>query len=414
MDMDTKNDSKRREVIDLAVSPETTQSTLSLEKVTEKLPPELIIMILRNCIGNEQFDVARGTLGVHYLIWQRSTFIPASKLRLLPGPLLRTYHQLRRNSLITSTKTFSDPSVFYMAHVLLAPERFRPPNHAWARMFARPGSLLFRSCQYIGSVRYPVMLNVLEKIHLDFSAAEYFSLFAVPVPPFSDSSHYANKNFMPGSSSDPFLHNAGRFLSGTKELTLHFGERYKGANPWGIKPGLVCDSGLVIDWILEFAWARRFLQHIPVIRLTGAVQPWVQHKWHRIFEAQAKIWKGPDGRSPARAYQAHPPETRTFLFESLDENDVKAWSGQDHYPPRCKCKTACLRVFGEGVVEGPLCLRTKVESWDWIDRESEEEEEKKVFVVPEGAEVIEISSEEDMEDGDIEDEGMEAEDTDDE
>lgn len=123
---------------------------------------------------------------------------------------------------------------------------------------------------------------------------------------------------------NPLCHGAAAFLLHTRDFTLHFGTAYKSANAWynvGDKkwcttlttitttanaaasslgqeeeeemtePRLrphVCDSGRVVDWILEYAWHYGFLQHIPRIRLTGDVQPWVREKWYAIFAAQAE------------------------------------------------------------------------------------------------------------------------------
>lgn len=50
----------------------------------------------------------------------------------------------------------------------------------------------------------------------------------------------------------------------------------------------VCQSGLVIDWILTYAWYHQYLQHIRTINITGDVQPWVKEKWHKIFNRQAR------------------------------------------------------------------------------------------------------------------------------
>ncbi|KAH8700069.1 hypothetical protein GQ44DRAFT_66750 [Phaeosphaeriaceae sp. PMI808] len=78
---------------------------------------------------------------------------------------------------------------------------------------------------------------------------------------------------------------------------LHFGTAYRYSNPWsnfGTNTLLrnarcgpnICEKGIVIDWVSEYAWSNAFLQHIPKIRLMGDVQAWVQEKWYAIFERQ--------------------------------------------------------------------------------------------------------------------------------
>lgn len=117
-----------------------------------------------------------------------------------------------------------------------------------------------------------------------------------------------NQSFpLTSSRRDEFCQNAAIFLGSTEELTLEFGDKYKSEHPWynlndefwnqhreewpygaaRLRPN-VCESGLVIDWILSYAWHNQYLQHIPKVRLTGDVQEWVKQKWHRIFEQQAQ------------------------------------------------------------------------------------------------------------------------------
>ena len=128
-------------------------------------------------------------------------------------------------------------------------------------------------------------------------------MFDVAVPPF----HYRDGAFAGDNLyRDEFCHGAGHFLLHTKELEIHFGDAYKQVNPWydvqeaawcetnpawnyaeaRLRPH-VCDSGLVIDWILEYAWYNGHLQHIKTITLTGDIQPWVREKWYDIFKRHA-------------------------------------------------------------------------------------------------------------------------------
>jgi hypothetical protein len=42
--------------------------------------------------------------------------------------------------------------------------------------------------------------------------------------------------------------------------------------------GEQCYAGILIDWILEYAWARGWVQHLESITLDGLMQDWVRHK----------------------------------------------------------------------------------------------------------------------------------------
>lgn len=177
------------------------------------------------------------------------------------------------------------------------------------------------------------------------------------------------------------------FLRIQKELELHFGDPYKQTNPWydvqeptwcegnpawnyaeARLPPHICESGLVIDWILGYAWYGGYLQHIKTITLTGDVQQWVKDKWYDIFELQAAYLETHPGEH-IPIFAVHTPDPidlGTVGMEDEDEDD-DAWRPQHHYPPPCKCEVGCWRLRGGRVDEG-----LEAKSWDDFETYSDE------------------------------------------
>jgi hypothetical protein len=191
----------------------------------------------------------------------------------------------------------------------------------------------------------------LERIRLDFTSEDYFALFGVKVPPFE------NENISIGHAD---AYGAATFLKHTKELTLHFGSLYRSAHPWyelsdtawdvpdhsGVEPRLrpgVCVSGLVVDWILTYAWQHQLLQHIPSIALSGDVQAWVKAKWELIFKrAHPQQEDYGNGKEVDAIEQVG---RRESIMQGTD------WEPQDHYPPVCRCEVDCDRLGVSGVLD---------------------------------------------------------------
>jgi hypothetical protein len=196
-----------------------------------------------------------------------------------------------------------------------------------------------------------------EKISLDFSAEQYFALFNVSIPPFHYSDPVTGDNLHP----DPLLHGAAFFLAHARVLELHFGSKYKWAHPWcevqehpwqeARSCPHICDSGIVVDWILEFAWYAGSLQHLEKLTITGDVQTWVLDKWNGIFLAHRQyVEEHPqDVDAPFVVYE---PDIAAISSLGMPRGDDDAeWCPELHYPPVCSCRIACERLVHGGVVD---------------------------------------------------------------
>jgi hypothetical protein len=291
--------------------------------------------------------------------------------------------RLRKLSWLRDTKTFDRPEELYMSHYYLRqPGRRTLPDH----LAASPSWRSFHEDRYKVSLLddiiaaphpYGLSRSGLEKIRLDFTAEQYFALFNVHVPPFSDPE---NAYF------DRRCHGAAAFLEHTQKLTLHFGEAYKYVHPWvgiadpawsipkydgylaaALRPR-VCEMGTMIDWILSYAWHHGFLQHISDITLTGDVQDWVKFKWYKIFEEQ-KQWNTAHGIPALRQKDeddvpnhllVHKPDI--YAIEHVGDAIDADWAPEDHYPPACTCAIGCWRLQNGRVEE-------EIKEMTWEDYE---------------------------------------------
>ncbi|KAJ4371109.1 hypothetical protein N0V83_004325 [Neocucurbitaria cava] len=389
-----------------------------------------------------------GTYGVFW------TNARTADLAALPPYLQAEFLRIWKLGWLTGPKNFESPWDFYMGHYLLLNSVLW---HHFGGGFNVPDSMvaaLRTRLDFDDDGRFGIDTNVgdlvpskerwpdpllpyhgLEKVRLDFDAEQYFALFNVAVPPFNYQDNGVHgDNLYP----DPFCHGAAALLLHTKDLTLHFGTAYKSAHPWynvgeekwctspttttaapssslpgvivegeeTVEPRLrphVCVSGKVADWILEYAWHHRFLQHIPHIRITGDVQPWVREKWHAIFAAQAEHNKQvlaatstatpatPATATPApvgvlqrntllQPFAVHRPDIRAIEGigkvrrnddddeDPADPADQPEWKPERYYPPKCECEIGCWRLVGGKVLE-----ETREKSWEEMQEEQGEE-----------------------------------------
>ncbi len=244
-------------------------------------------------------------------------------------------------------KTFISAHNFAMVHYYL-----NPPLNA--------------PCVISTLITAPYHLNQnhgLEKVRLDFNADDYFAFFDVYFPPFYDA---------PGApataelDTDSFAHGAAVFLQHTERLTLHFGSKYKYMTPWGrldeeewstCRRPMICDSGKHVDWILSFAWANRYLQHIKSIKITGDVQDWVKIKWHNIFDRHAKYAAAQRKQAlPVDPLATHDPDI--FAIQEIGQNHSITWEPEKFYPSPCDCQIGCWRLK-DGQVEAEVPLKTE-------------------------------------------------------
>ncbi|OAL53716.1 hypothetical protein IQ07DRAFT_317685 [Pyrenochaeta sp. DS3sAY3a] len=344
---------------------------LDFHTIIKKVPMEIALQILAAWMAAPKLTVEDRTgltesgeqdpREVLSLVYKCATNLESRDNSLMPPALREEYQRLYRRSWHLDTKEFTHPYNFYMSHVMLGA---CDPRHGGP---FEPPSAIYRTLKDVDYLVQPeikmpfrgLKQNGLEKIELDLSAEEYFSIFRVRVPPFDQ---YANRHH------DAFLEGTGVFLAHTEDLTLHFGTAYMGENPWYAtsawewietnpcwlygeaknRPN-VCTSGKVIDWILEYAWHHGMLQHIPRIRLTGVLQPWVRAKWYDIFARHA-AWRArhPAPRCPRRQdrkakwqrrywHHVHKPDIEGISTLGLrvddsdddDEDDEESSSEQD-------------------------------------------------------------------------------------
>jgi hypothetical protein len=264
----------------------------------------------------------------------------------LPPDLMAEYDRIRHLSWLTAPKYFPRPYDFYMSHYLLA----HLPSSATKFELRNPCPISFyqtyplpvnaEAHPYMGLNHPRLSTHGLEKIVLDFSAPEYFAMFDVCLPGFEQEKEWYH---------DRHVHSSARFLEKCTHLTLVFGATYRYSHAWytlddpewenaRCRPH-VCELGLVIDWILEHAWAKGYLHHIETIKLEGEVQPWVKAKWASIFETQRV--RG----MPRDRFAVHRPDwdriERRGWEEEMDEGE---WIAQENYPPACTCEKGCWEV----------------------------------------------------------------------
>jgi hypothetical protein len=373
---------------------------MTLKVAAQHLPTELLLRVLEEWVGQQRVIIDCCGHSNYTLSYTKpenpDPFSLISKTSDTPSSIFKEYFHVRIHSWLTDTKDFSDPSTLYLSHLLMS-LKMSDRLGAYILPTGQPWDTMLRDLHLTLRANFPILkdhnmqyalfphlapLHGFEKIKLDFTSEQYFAVFDVSVPPF----HYAdttrtNDNLYP----DPYCHSAGAFLAHTRELELHFGTAYKSTNPWynvqepawcetnttwnygeaRLRPR-VCESGRVIDWILEYAWYAGFLQHIRKIRLTGDIQEWVKRKWEDILRRHGEYVDECPGEQEVGIFAVYRPdvieiETIGMVGDNShdDDDDDEAWMPWNHYPPRCTCEVGCWRLKG-GVVEEELQDKT----WD--------------------------------------------------
>ncbi|KAF2706259.1 hypothetical protein K504DRAFT_447972 [Pleomassaria siparia CBS 279.74] len=247
-----------------------------------------------------------------------------------------------------------------------------------------------QACESTDSIRFAVgdaeprkptfgtQLHGLSKVIFDFPSEDYMKFFNVMLPPFDE--------------MDQSMAQHSSMLRRTRHIVLRFNSSF--TDPWCdcnddrwtfFRPGSdpsnppkkkrkprenrgsrrsrkcktghpppdptwnprfreqVCSHGLVIDWILSFAWSGKYLQHLSSITLEGHMQDWVREKWTSIFERHR--------REPGFTYDPDIAaiQNRGKTGDTLKDND---WDPAEHFAPRCtgmcrmKCRTLSDRAKG--------------------------------------------------------------------
>ena len=365
---------------------------MTFQLAAAHLPIELLPMVLKEWIGAQRVVV--GNFGsLDYTLSYSNPDNP-SLLFTIPKPLLRDYVRQRIHAWSTDTKEFDDPPTFYLSHLLTS---LKMPDNRLASYDVSSHSLnpISRDPNLTLSTTSPInnihkLRNILfpclppthgfEKIKLDFTAEQYFALFDVQVPPF----HYRDDTVTGDNLyHDDHCHSAGLFLAHTHALELHFGSAYKSSNPWynvtepawcapnpawsyveaRLRPH-VCDSGMVVDWILEYAWYAGYLQRIRDIKLSGDMQGWVREKWYDIFRRHADHVEAHPGEHVG-IFAVHEPDPIELEMigmtddgeEDEEDEEDEAWMPRNHYPPPCTCEIGCWRLQN-GKIEEEIKAKT--------------------------------------------------------
>ncbi|RAR16457.1 hypothetical protein DDE83_000022 [Stemphylium lycopersici] len=343
------------------------------------LPRELLDQVLRDWLGPQCIFVDTSACSSHTLRYASPN---STNLDLQIGnfdiALIRESSRFRVLSWLRDRKDFQDPYDFYMSHLILSthPEtpigQYLAYSHPWLSLNHQTDVKLrmefpvIRDTTAQHAVHLPHMpaLHGLEKIKLDFTAEQLFALFGVTVAPFNYQDDIRGDSLY----HDAYLHAAGHFLAHTKDLELHFGDAYKLANPWydvqdpawcknkdrwpygeaRLRPH-VCESGAVIDRILEYGWYNGYLQPVQKITLTGNVQEWVKKKWSSIFDRHAKLAQARP-KEQIDIFAVHTPDIKAIETIGMAGDKTTGdgeWEPRDCYPPPCQCKIACSRLKGE-------------------------------------------------------------------
>jgi hypothetical protein len=336
---------------------------LSFNTLLPFLPLEIVYCILEHWMSPQQLTVVDRPTAGSCQDDTPSQFLVAyacdtdTVVASLPPTLRTEYWRLRHLSWLRSPKQFAHIYDFYMSHYLLSLMSSLGIN--FVSLSLAPSNLCQAYPDATGAAVHSLIsqdhprntTRGLEQIILDFDAIQYFALFDVRVPPYNRNNVY----------HDPHLHRAATLLENCTDLTLVFGTAYRYAHPWYVLDDPACDDarcrlhvcemGVIIDWILEYAWAYGFLQHIAEIRLEGDVQGWVRQKWEEIFTRQQKwnrecelvkpMWIGGD------RFQIHKPDLHRIEWWGMDEEGNEEWKAKDNYPPICECERGCWELEGE-------------------------------------------------------------------
>lgn len=173
--------------------------SLSFRALKGRLPKEIIFHILYawsapqsllvDPISNTTDQQSPGIDHEFHVEYACSTDEIVFHALVLPQYLKNEYRRYRHLLWLTSVKDFNAPYDFYMSHHLLQPHlpgdlsAYALPSPSWQALEDREdwqvkiSDLLTRPHPHL-------RFHGLERIKLDFSAEQYFSLFRVAVPPF--------------------------------------------------------------------------------------------------------------------------------------------------------------------------------------------------------------------------------------
>tara|TARA_R110002003_G_scaffold25_11_gene1217 strand:- start:879 stop:1823 length:945 start_codon:yes stop_codon:yes gene_type:complete len=216
-----------------------TNRRLSFFEVSSLLPLEVVSQILQAWMAPQHLivqDISAGFFdedAVYQMMvmWACDTDSVAKTAAAFPTELQEEYWRIRQLSWLKSAKTFTSGHDFYMSHFALSldPHSKFPAfsvDNVPVGILSAPQAHEAKIQPLIASPHAHLNFHGLERISLEFTAAEYFCLFDVRVPPFDikDTDFFGDDLY-----HDELLNGAAGLLQHTQELTLVFGDRYKWA-----------------------------------------------------------------------------------------------------------------------------------------------------------------------------------------
>lgn len=273
------------------------------------LPAELRLMILKQAVGHRHYPALPSHPDFRALFWYCGVGPEAIGWRA-PGGSMFFGEELEEpniNILLAHPVLYNE---IYKFITTGAPKGFvsTVDLHSWIH------GPLAHVPEGFGSIRH---------LHLDFSHEEYIGFFQVDVTPFRHT----------GPPAASILSSLTHLTS----LQLYFRSPSDTMDPWGYTGHLNgytdlqdfqgnCDNNfltscqkILLDWILTFA--KRYIDHIPRVALSGYIKNSTKFKWESILR----------DRYSGAAYD---------FDEKVAKEAIGQWPRYD-LPPRCKCSALC-------------------------------------------------------------------------
>ncbi|OCL06569.1 hypothetical protein AOQ84DRAFT_440752 [Glonium stellatum] len=196
----------------------------------------------------------------------------------------------------------------------------------WKRAYGSSNNWLSQ-CRIQATLAPSLPFSSLRRIILEFSPLEYVNFFAVAVPSFKT----AQEDFWGAAE-------VLKQLPDLQHILLCFGERcINFSDPWNelsLQPSnrylngatySICDRGVLVDWILSYAYGKGYILDIPKVEIGGNIQPWVKEKWEDIL----RIKRNGAG-----------------CRHEVDFDAIERMEGRTvyNYLPLCECEVRCDRM----------------------------------------------------------------------
>ncbi|KAE8839992.1 hypothetical protein HRS9122_06597 [Pyrenophora teres f. teres] len=332
-------------------------ASLSLTTASHQLPYELLVLVLHYYIGAPEFFVDASQAPLYRLSYKNDS---SPHLSSLPSGLVPEYHKARLLDYKRNVKTFISGYDFCMTHLLLSlhpasgvPAFTIPYYSPWATI---TGTANLRIClgEGISPPTTTILLpnparlppHPLSTIRLDLSAPDYFTLFAVSLPPLP---------LCPPNTPPPTTTSSS-------------------------PPSLTSSSHTQTTSSCTLARASKPPTH------EGDVQAWVKEKWEGIFERQRGFLNEQakkDGEGEVNPFAIHYPDIPAIMTrgvgiydkdaaqegEKMEEEEKEQIDPRHLFPPPCKCKVGCWRLGGGKVLDESV---SEILSWGQFEEAKDE------------------------------------------